>query len=73
MLHAKRVPKEVFEKSLKEQIQDKEIMVLSFYNAIASSSKNIPMSNAYTTAELEKLGFKWSTIGLSYLKFIKNL
>ena len=73
MLHAKRVPKEVFEKSLKEQIQDKEIMVLSFYNAIASSSKNIPMSNAYTTAELEKLGFKWSKIGLSYLKFIKNL
>lgn len=73
MLHAKRVPKEVFEKSLKEQIQDKEIMVLSFYNAIASSSKNIPMSNAYTTAELEKLGFKWSKIGLNYLKFIKNL
>ena len=73
MLHAKRVPKEVFEKSLKEQIQDKEIMVLSFYNAIASSSKNIPMSNAYTTAELEKLGFKWSKIGLSYLRFIKNL
>ena len=73
MLHAKRVPKEVFEKSLKEQIQDKEIMVLSFYNAIASSSKNIPMSNAYTTSELEKLGFKWSKIGLSYLKFIKNL
>ena len=73
MLHAKRVPKEVFEKSLKEQIQDKEIMVLSFYNAIASSSKNIPMSNAFTTAELDKLGFKWSKIGLSYLKFIKNL
>ncbi len=73
MLHAKRVPKEVFEKSLREQIHDKEVMVLSFYNAIASSSSNIPMSNAYTTAELEKLGFKWSKIGLSYLRFIKNL
>ncbi|MBR6094197.1 MAG: AMP-binding protein [Lachnospiraceae bacterium] len=73
MLHAKRVPKEVFEKSLREQIHDKEVMVLSFYNAIASSSSNVPMSNAYTTAELEKLGFKWSKIGLSYLRFIKNL
>ena len=73
MLHAKRVPKEVFEMSLKEQIQDKEVMVLSFYNAIASSSENIPIINAFTTAELEKLGFKWSKVGISYLKFIKNL
>ncbi|MCR5010925.1 MAG: hypothetical protein K6A72_01140, partial [Lachnospiraceae bacterium] len=73
MLHAKRVPREVFEMSLKEQIADKGVMVLSFYNAIASSSKNIPISNEYTTAELEKLGFRWSKIGLSYLKFIKRL
>ena len=73
MVHAKRVPREVFEKSLKEQIQDKEVMVLSFYNAIASSSKNVPISNEYTTTELEKLGFKWSKIGIGYLKFVKNL
>ena len=73
MLHAKRVPKEVFEKSLKERIQDKEVMVLSFYNAIASSSKNIPISNEYTTKELAKLGFRWSKIGPGYLRFIKNL
>lgn len=73
MLSAKRVPREVFEMSLKEQIADKGVMVLSFYNAIASASKNVPISNEYTTAELEKLGFRWSKIGLSYLKFIKRL
>ena len=72
MLHAKRVPRELFEKSLREQIHDKSVMVLSFYNAIASSSKNIPMSNEYTNAELNKLGFKWSKIGLSYLRFVKG-
>jgi len=73
MLHAKRVPREVFEMSLREQIHDKEVMVLSFYNAIASSSKNVPMSNAYTTKELEKLGFHWSKIGLSYLNYFRKL
>ncbi len=73
MVHAKRVPKEVFEKTLKSMIQDKEVTVLSFYNAIASSSANIKTSNTFTTAELKKLGFTWSKIGISYLKYVKHL
>lgn len=72
-MKVKRVPREVFEKHLKERIQDKEIAVLSFYNAIASSSKNVPMSNEFTVNELKKLGFKWSKINLRYLNYIKTL
>lgn len=72
-MKVKRVPREVFEKHLKERIQDKEIAVLSFYNAIASSSKNVPMSNEFTVKELKKLGFKWSKINLRYLNYIKTL
>lgn len=73
LLHVKRVPKEVFERSLKERIQDKEIAVLSFYNSIASSSKNVPMSNEFTVNELKKVGFKWSKINLRYLNYLKTL
>ena len=73
LLHVKRVPKEVFERSLKERIQDKEIAVLSFYNTIASSSKNVPISNEFTVNELKKLGFKWSKINLRYLNYLKTL
>lgn len=73
LLQCKRVSKEVFEKRLKERIQDKEIAVLSFYNAIASSSKNVPISNEFTVNELKKLGFKWSKINLKYLNYIKTL
>lgn len=73
LLRVKRVPKEVFERSLKDRIQDKEIAVLSFYNAIASSSKNVPMSNEFTVNELKKLGFKWSKINLRYLNYLKTL
>lgn len=73
LLRVKRVPKEVFERCLKDRIQDKEIAVLSFYNAIASSSKNVPMSNEFTVNELKKLGFKWSKINLRYLNYLKTL
>ena len=73
LLKVKRVPKEVFERSLKERIEDKEIAVLSFYNAIASSSKNVPMSNEFTVNELKKLGFKWSKINLRYLNYLKTI
>ena len=73
MVHAKRVPKEVFEKTLKSMIQDREVSVLSFYNAIASSSANIKTSNTFTTEELRKLGFTWSKIGIGYLKYVKHL
>lgn len=73
LFRVKRVPKDVFEKTLRERIQDKEIAVLSFYNAIASSSKNVPISNEFTVKELEKLGFKWSKINLRYLNYIKTL
>ena len=73
LLHVKRVPKKVFERSLREQIQDKEIAVLSFYNSIASASKNVPMSNEFTVNELKKVGFKWSKINLRYLNYLKTL
>lgn len=72
-MKVKRVPREVFEKNLKERIHDKEIAVLSFYNAIASASRNVPMSNEFTVNELKKLGFKWSKINLRYLNYIKTL
>ena len=69
----KRVSREVFEKTLKQRIMDKEIAVLSFYNAIATSSSNVPMSNEFTVNELKKLGFKWSKIGLRYMHFMKKI
>lgn len=73
LLKVKRVPKEVFERSLKERIEDREIAVLSFYNSIASSSKNVPISNEFTVNELKKLGFKWSKINLRYLNYLKTI
>jgi hypothetical protein len=69
----KRVPKDVFEMNLKGMIQDKEIAVLSFYNTIASASRNVPISNDFTVNELKKLGFKWSKIGPRYLRYLKTL
>ena len=69
----KKVPHEIFEKSLKESITDKDVAVLSFYNSIASNSKNIPMSNEFTVGELKKLGFKWSRIGTRYLSHMKKI
>ena len=72
-LPIKEVPREVFEQSLKESIDDKDVAVLSFYNSIASASKNIPMSNEFTVGELKKLGFKWSKIGIRYLSYMKKI
>lgn len=69
----KMVSREELEKALKESISDKEVAVLSFYNAIASSSKNIPMSNEFTVNELKKLGFKWSKIGIRYLSYMNRI
>ncbi len=69
----KQVRSEIFEKSLKELINDKEVAVLSFYSAIASSSANVPISNEYTVAELGKLGFRWSKITLRYLSYMNKI
>ncbi|MBQ8849169.1 MAG: AMP-binding protein [Clostridia bacterium] len=69
----KEVPREIFEKSLKEMITDKAVAVLSFYTSLASSSKNIPMSNEFTIRELKKLGFKWSKIGIRYLGYMNKI
>ena len=65
--------REIFEKSLKELITDKEVAILSFYNAIASSSNNVPMSNEFTVSELKKLDFKWSKITYKYLRYMKKI
>ena len=69
----KKVTKERFEESLKESIDDKDVAILSFYNAIASASKNVPMSNAFTIRELDNLGFEWSRIGTKYLSYMKKI
>ncbi|MBQ8546758.1 MAG: AMP-binding protein [Clostridia bacterium] len=69
----KKVPHEVFEESLKASIDDKDVAVLSFYNSIASTSKNIPMSNEFTVNELKNVGFKWSKIGTRYLSRMKKI
>lgn len=69
----KRVSREIFEGTLKERIGDKEVAILSFYNSIASSSANVPMSNEFTVSELGKLGFKWSRITIKYLRYMKKI
>ena len=73
MWGVKKVSHERFEKSMRKQISDKEVAVLSFYNTIASASKNIPTSNTFTVKELKKLGFRWSRIGIRYLYFAKKI
>ena len=69
----KKVSKDIFEKSLKDLIADKAVAVLSFYSSIASTSKNVPISNEFTVNELKKLGFKWSKIGIKYLSYMKKI
>ncbi len=69
----KKVSKETFEKALRSLITDKEVAVLSFYNTIASASKNIITSNTFTVKELKKLGFQWSKIGIRYLSYAKKI
>ncbi len=73
LVHCKRVPRKVLEGRLREDIQDKEVAILSFYNSIASASKNIAIRNDFTIRVLESLGFKWSKIDLRYLKYLKKL
>lgn len=68
----KKVSKEKFEESLKVSIEDKDVAILSFYNAIASASKNVPMSNTFTIGELDSLGFEWSRIGTKYLSYMRK-
>ena len=68
----RQVSDDIFEKSLKELISDREVAVLSFYHAIASSSANVPISNEFTVEELKKLDFKWSKITLHYLSYINK-
>ena len=72
-LRIKLVPHEVFEQSLRESIDDKDVAMLSFYNSIASASKNIPIRNEFTVGELKKLGFKWSKINARYLSYMKKI
>ncbi len=69
----KKVSQRIFEKALKESSSDKDVAVLSFYNLIASTSKNIPISNDFTVKELKKVGFKWSKIGIRYLGYMKKI
>ena len=69
----KRVSREILEGTLKEKMGDKDVAVLSFYNSIATSSANVPMSNEFTVSELKKLGFKWSKITIKYLRYMKKI
>ena len=72
LFKCKSVPREIFDKLLKEKINDKDVAVLSFYSSIASNSRNVPISNDFTTGVLSSLGFKWSNIGFHYLKYLKR-
>ena len=72
-MRIKEVPPEVFERSLKESIDDKDVAVLSFYSSIASTSQNIAVRNDFTVSELKKVGFKWSKIGIGYLSHLKRI
>lgn len=69
----RRVSKETFERTLRGSINDKEVAVLSFYNTIASASRNIVTSNTFTVKELKKLGFRWSRIGVKYLHYANKI
>ena len=69
----RKVSRESFEKALRSLITDKEVAVLSFYNTIASASKNIATSNTFTVKELKKVGFRWSNIGIRYLRYAKKI
>lgn len=72
LFSCKRVPKEIFDKFLREKIQDKDVAVLSFYSSIAANSRNVPVNNDYTVEVLAGLGFKWSKINFHYLKYLKQ-
>ena len=72
LFKCKSVPREIFDKFLKEKITDKDVAVLSFYSSIASNSRNVPVSNDFTNGVLLSLGFKWSNIGFHYLKYLKR-
>ena len=72
LFKVKSVPREIFDKFLKEKITDKDVAVLSFYSSIASNSRNVPISNDFTNGVLLSLGFKWSNIGFHYLKYLKR-
>ena len=73
LIHCKRVPQKVFDKQVKEKIQDKEVAILSFYSSIASISKNITMRNDFTIRMLNDLGFTWSKVDLKYLKYLRKM
>ena len=72
-IRIKQVSREAFEKALRGYNTDKDVAVLSFYNSIATMSRNIHMSNDFTVNELKKLGFRWSKIGIKYLSYIKKI
>ncbi len=67
------VPKQIFEKRMMEKRADKDVAVLSFYNAIASVSANIETSCDITVNKLKELGFKWPKIKLGYLKYMLKI
>ena len=73
LIHCKRVPQKVFDKQVKEKIQDKEVAILSFYSSIATISKNITMRSDFTINMLKDLGFTWSKVDLKYLKYLRKM
>lgn len=73
MVSLKKTEQHEFEKALKAWMDDSNVAVLAFYNSIASVSKNIPISNEFTANELQKLGFRWSKVGLRYLLYMKKI
>ena len=73
LLRLKKLPQREFEKLLRTRKEDADVAVLAFYSSIASLSENVPTSTDFTVAELQKLGFRWSKVGLRYLRYLKKI
>ena len=69
----KKTAQPEFEKALRARMDDSDVAVLAFYKSIASVSQNIPISNEFTVNELQKLGFRWSNVGVRYLLYMKKI
>ena len=73
LIRLEKLPQAAFEKRLRSRKEDAEVAVLAFYSSIASLSENVPTSTAFTVEELKRLGFRWSKIGLGYLRYLKKI
>lgn len=70
-LNIKHVEKMVFEQLLRNNINIKEVAVLSFYYVQQRNSENIQVDNSFTINLLKDLDFEFSQVNLEYLSVFK--